>query len=192
MVVLLMKIAMALVVVVLALAACDPAPGSAAGDPEPSPSMTERIDTSREAQIYAAVIRRLVTKDGYGPPSFRHIYVVDGPVPKAGSVWTGLRPADEAFSESLRKAMVRRLADLPPIDFIGDPNRLRLGRAGGGGVKNKGVIITLAPIAPGPGELKVGTGLWCGGDCGQWLTYVVRAEGEGWRIIGTAGTATVA
>jgi hypothetical protein len=136
------------------------------------------------------VIRRLVTKDhtfGRGPSPFEYIYVVDGPIPGAGNVRTGLRPAAEAFADALKQAVEDRLQDLPPLEFIADPDSVRLGRQGGGGVKNEGVIIRLGPIEPVQDNIHVSTGLWCGGTCGQWQAYVLSQDQDRWKITGTTG-----
>jgi hypothetical protein len=49
------------------------------------------------------------------------------------------------------------------------------------------VIITLGPIARRKGRVHVANGLWCGGVCGQWLTYVLREFEGQWSITGTTG-----
>jgi hypothetical protein len=176
----------------LALTACDPGPRSHAVADDPSPTAPNVLS---EAQIYSAVIRRLVTKDhtfGRGQSPFKHVHVVDGSVPRAGNVMAGLRPAPEPFPPELKQSITHRLGDLPPLAFISDPDSVRLGPEGIGGVKNAGVIISLSPIEPAHEKLKVGTGLWCGGTCGQWHTYVLTQQDGRWKITRTACPCTIA
>ncbi len=133
---------------------------------------------------------RLVTKDhtfGSALSPFKYVYVVDGPIRGAGQVRTGLRPAARPFPDAVKRAVEDRLDDLPPLEFIPDPDSVRLGKMRMGGVKNDGVIISLGPIKQVQEELQVPTGLWCGGTCGQWLTYVLSKHEEHWRITGTTG-----
>jgi hypothetical protein len=93
----------------------------------------------------------------------------------------------EPFANALKQAIEDRLLDLLPLEFIADPNSVRLGKEGIGGVRNDGVIIRLSPIKPVQDEIHISTGLWCGGTCGQWLTYVLSQDQERWKITGTIG-----
>jgi hypothetical protein len=174
----------------LTLTSCGQAAVPQSGPTHSSPTPSGSADIPTQAQIYAAVIQRLVTKDhtfGTGPSPFEYVYVVDGPVREAGNPRTGLVGASEQFPDALKRQIVGRLRTLPPIEFISDPDSVRRGRQGLGGVKNNGVILTLGPIEPVPNEVHVSTGLWCGGLCGQWQTYVLSAEDDRWRITGTTG-----
>lgn len=177
-------------VVAVIFTACDPPARGPSGSAQPSPTASGRADERTTAQIYAAVIRRLVTKDhtfGGGPSPFEYVYVVDGPIPGAGNVRMGLRPSPQRFPEAVKRAIEGRLGDLPPLEFIADPDSVRLGRQGIGGVENDGVILSLGPIETVQAEVQVSTGLWCGGTCGQWLTYVLGQDGGRWGITGTTG-----
>lgn len=143
----------------------------------------------RTVAIYAAVIRRLVTKDhtfGRAKSPFAHVYVVDGAVENAGHVTKEGEPG-ERFGRKIKEGIRQQLRSLPPIDFVRAPDSVRIGADGLGGVKNDGVIITLGPIPRGQDKVKVQNNLWCGGRCGQWLTYVLRRQGGNWRVIGTMG-----
>jgi hypothetical protein len=176
--------------VAMAISACDPAAQAPAPSGQPSPTAPGRAAARTQVQIYAAVIRRLVTKDhtfGRSASPFEYVYVVDGPLPGAGNVRTGLRPAPQPFSDAIKDAVEHRLGDLPPLEFVSDPDSVRLGREGISGVRNDGVIISLGPIETVQGETHVSTGLWCGGTCGQWLTYVLSEEDGRWKITGTTG-----
>ncbi len=160
----------------------------------PSPPMgtaTPTEDVAAEIEIYSAVIRRLVTKDhtfGRGPSPFKHVYVVNGAISDAGDpLGDHFGPPKEPFPSELVHDVEQRLQDLPPVRFVSDANDLRRGKEGAGGVKNNGVIITLSPIQRKDGKVHVPNGLWCGGTCGQWLTYVLAEDGARWKITGTTG-----
>ncbi len=154
----------------------------------------EAQDT-REAEVYAAVIRQLVTKDhtfGSGEPPFKVVYVLDGAVPgaadpeQAGS----LAVSGRRFSEATKSAISSRLADLPPIRFVERRDAVVDGNEGGnspGEVANGGVLIALGPI-DGQGEkVEVESSLWMNGLVGAWQTYVVALRDGDWRVTGTRG-----
>lgn len=171
----------------------EPSAGSAETvRPEPTPSDAADQEASAEADIYAAVVRRLVMEDhtfGSGSSPFKRVYVVDGPIEKAGNPMNGdaFGPSEEPFSDETKQAMIDQLEELPPVHFVADADKVRQGTGGMGGVKNHGVIISLAPIERRGDKLRVGNALWCSGLCGQWLTYVLERTDDGWKITGTAG-----
>jgi hypothetical protein len=149
-----------------------------------------------EVEIYSAVIRRLVTRDhtfGQNASPFAHVYVIDGPIPDAGDPEGGgqFGPADEAFSSEIIAGIEARLEDLPPVTFIANGNDVRRGEQGMGGVENNGVIIAVGPLEPEDGRIHVSSSLWCGGLCGQWLTYVLAEDDGRWTITGTAGPVSI-
>jgi hypothetical protein len=144
------------------------------------------------------VIRRLVTRDhGFGgaDPGFQVVYVLDGPVARAGDPMAPIdaaRPAtpfDSAEQDAIRGA----LADLPPIEFVGRRALVVVGTNDGrapGRVKGRGVLLTLGPIRGGE-KVRVPASLWLSGLAGRWLTYVVQQRGERWTVTGTAGPVTI-
>lgn len=182
-----MKKAAALVIAGVLLGACGaPARVARTNGTPPRAAQRER----RTIEIYAAVVRQLVTKDhtfGGAPSPFDHVYIVDGAVKGAGDPMKGDERPDRPFGDKVKAGLRRELADIPPVDFVSDPDSVRLGKNGMDGVENDGAIITLAPIAGGGDRTEVSNSLWCGGLCGQWLTYVVKLEGDVWRVSGTTG-----
>ena len=148
---------------------------------------------ARKAAIYAAVIRRLVTKDhtfGGGDTGFRIVFVVDGAVPGvANPEEAGTHDPKRPFSEALRRKLESELSDLPPLRFVRTRGAAIRGESSSspGQVISGGVLITLGPVLGGPSGVQVGNSLWLSGLAGQWLTYVlIRHAGE-WRIKGTTG-----
>lgn len=185
---------------VILIAAVIAASGCASQGAQPSTSSSPSTgtaaptdDAGTEVEVYAAVIRRLVTEDhtfGTGDPPFRRVYVVDGPIPDAGdpgAVGAPSGAAPEPFPSHVIAGIVEELDDLPPVTFVADADRVRRGRRGMGGVRHDGVIITLGPLEPRDGRIHVSTSLWCGGLCGQWLTYVLAEDDGRWEITGTTG-----
>jgi hypothetical protein len=160
----------------------------------PSPRAETKPDDQvvRRIEIYSAVIRHLVTRDhtfGGGPSPFESVYVLDGVIADASDPMAGnlFGPPARSFPLPLVAGIQERLRDLPPLRFVSNGNRVRRGKPLDG-VKNEGVIISLGPIeAKKPHRVQVSNSLWCGGLCGQWLTYVLREDDGRWRITGTTG-----
>jgi hypothetical protein len=191
------RTALLLLAAVLISAACDsesPGQGPAVKQ-EQDASGTDRNDSDRRTvEIYAAVIRRLVTKDhtfGRASSPFDHVYVLDGPLPGGDWPRNDAVRSDKQFSMAVRKALEVELSGLPPIDFISDPDTARLGKDLMGGVKKDGVILTVGPILGRGHNVKVANSLWCGGLCGQWLTYRLKFRGGDWRVTGTVGPMSI-
>ena len=165
--------------------------GDLGSEPTPTPSETE---ADREVAIYSSVVRQLVMKDhtfGGGASPFKHVYIVDAAVSTAGDPMGKGEERREPFDEGFMKALESELSDLPPIDFVHDPDDVRRGPDGMGGVENRGVIVTLAPIEGNGTKVKVPNNLWCGGLCGQWLTYVVELRDDEWEVTGTTGPTAI-
>ena len=181
----------ALLAVALLAGACTSQPEQAGPSAPPTETPSPQADFQTESQVYAAVIRRLVTKDhtfGGGPSPFGYVYVVDGAIPGAGNPMKNFRQvASEPFADDLKQEILDRLTDLPPVEFVLDPDDVREGKNGMGGVEDFGVIITLGLIERKAAKVHVSNRLWCGGLCGQWLTYVLEPRGNAWRITGTTG-----
>jgi hypothetical protein len=164
-------------------------PPRAGGAPEVSPAEAGQSRIDRTVAIYSAVIRRLVIKDhtfGRAKSPFKHVYVVNGAVEKAGHVTKEGEPGSP-FSRQVREGIRRELRDLPPLDFVGDRDSVVLGKYFDGEVMNQGVVISLGPIPAGVRKVEVENNLWCGSTCGQWLTYVLESQDDRWRVTGTEG-----
>ena len=175
-------------IVLLAGACTDEYADQSASPSTPIETQTQDNDVAAKAEIYAAVIRRLVMKDhtfGGANSPFQYVYVVNGPVQGAGNpLKYSFEPAPEPFSQQLTDGIEERLKLLPPLKFITDPDDVRRGM---GGVKKFGVIISLGPVERKDGKVHISNALWCGGKCGQWLTYVLRKDQGKWKISGTTG-----
>ena len=150
-------------------------------------------DTLRQIDIYAAVIRELVTTDDntFGAETdFPAVFVVDHPEGDAGNPDGGEPAAGEPFSDDVRRGLQERLADLP-LRFVADADAVTVPVEDGGGVEDDGVVVTLGPIPEGGSKVEVGASLYAGPLAGTWLTYVVEAEGGEWKVTGTTGPVAI-
>lgn len=183
-------IAGCLVGALLAGCAVDAGPGSGGLEP------TGDSEADRQVAIYAAVIRRLVTKDhtfGGEDPPFQVVYVVDKAVRAAGDV-NGSRSRwgeGEPLPADVRQGVEASLSDLPPIRWVSDPSSVIGPDEQGGRVKNEGVLIAMGPISGTDNRVEVGTTLYFALLGGQWLTYVVEDGGGEWQVTGTTGPVAI-
>ncbi len=171
--------------------------GAVASDKKP-PTQSSRTGQrasrlDRKASVYAAVIRRLVTKDhtfGGQDPGFRVVFILDGAVAGVANLNAGgARNPKRPFSEALKRKIKNELSDLPPLRFVRTRDVAIRGESSSspGHVVPGGVLISLGPIVGGPSKVRVGNSLWLSGLAGQWLTYVLARRGGGWRVKGTTG-----
>lgn len=179
------KIVMVVLVMAGALAgACEP---TMHPDADHTAAPRHVDGSTRTVEIYAAVVTQLVTEDntfGGGEAPFEHVYIVDAAVTGAGLVRARDRRA-ERFEAAVRTGLRRELNELPPVDFVSDPDVVRGDRQGN--VRADAVLITLGPIIGNGERVEVGASLWCSRMCGRWLTYVVEFGADGWIVTGTTG-----
>jgi hypothetical protein len=150
----------------------------------------------RQVAIYSAVIRRLVTKDhtfGAEGPGLEVIYVLDRPTDRAGMPDSGLaaETGGEPFSEELQARLRAALSDLPPIEFVSDPDEVVVKKDGFPMVKGGDGLVTLAPLPEEGNRLEVPASLYFTGLAGIWLTYVVEGSGAEWKVTGTTGPVAI-
>jgi hypothetical protein len=147
---------------------------------------------ARSAAIYAAVTRRLVTKDhtfGRSPSPFKRIYIVDGVVAEAADPGIPREPR-RPFVVAVKDGIARQLADLREVQFVSDPEAVIEGqkcpRAEG-----DGVLVSLGPISGTGRRVTVANGVFFSCLGGQWLTYVLERVDGDWRVVGTKGAVAV-
>jgi hypothetical protein len=177
----------ALGAVALAAASCSLAGGDAAPRIGSAPG-GQPTRPGPAARIYAQVVRQLVLVDhGYGraPSPYRVVYLIDGPVPRAGdpAYFGPLRPRS-AFTPAVKAAIRRAMRDGPRVVFIRRAAQVMRG----GEVVNDGVVVALGRIDwRRPGRAWVPHRRWASGKDGRWATYVVARRPAGWRMAGVAG-----
>jgi hypothetical protein len=188
-----MKLRLSLLVgLVLGASACGG--GSVGGSSSPTgsgPSPESNVTRqSRNALVYAAVIRQLVTKDhgfGGGPSPYRRVYVLDGAVPGAANVMRLVDQARKPFGVGVRRQITANLKRLPPVAFIEARGAVIAGSAPGH-VVHRGVLVTLGPIRwVNDHTALVANNRWATGLNGQWLTYNVKLGDSGWKVAGVVG-----
>lgn len=142
---------------------------------------------SREAEIYAAVLRRLAEADnGWGKLyAFHDLFVLDHAVPDIESAGANLDgPAAEyAFDEALKSALRAESAGLPPLTFVQsigdvyDPSR-----PGPNQVQGGGGFIALGPISVDERTAGVGAMFYGGHRWARWIRYHLERVEEVWCI----------
>ena len=178
------RIGFLLVGVALALAACgesaetEPRTGSSGAEPE-----------ARTVAVYSAVVRQLVTEDhtfGAGESPFDRVFIDTRIDEGAGDSDTRPRVGPRLSAEE-QAAILHELADLPPVEFVEDPDSVIVDKDACAVVKEDGVLITLGPISGDSERVTVPNDMFFACLGAQWLTYVLeQAEGD-WRITGTKG-----
>lgn len=167
--------------------------GTTSGSASAPAAEAEPVDprTERDAEIYAAVVRRLVEKDhtyGGADPRFKAVDILDGALERAGNPMNPWRQAPRhRFDDALKTALKERLSGLPPVTFILRRtsalarDSVRVPR------KNRRALVTLGPIVGSGLRVEVSANLAINGYPAIWLTYVVRERASGWKVVGTTG-----
>jgi hypothetical protein len=193
--------ALALLLLPVATACIASTTGASSTTPSAAQSFTRpqvgeaAAESSTTAVIYAAVIRRLVTKDhGFGaaPSPYRQVYVLNGAVPGAGRASVLVSKPGRPFPSKLTAQIVAALKRLPPVTFVSTRGAAMIGSPPGR-VANRGVLITLAPVRwTGPQTASVPNNRWATGLNGQWITYKLRYTAGSWRVTGVDNSSPVA
>ena len=150
---------------------------------------------STTGEIYAAVIRQLVTVDhGFGgaPSPYRHVYVLNGVVPSAADPMHLVSRPLIPFKPGLVQAISAKLHGLPPVSFVQNRGGVVAGR-NPGHATHAGVLITLGQITWRDDTTAiVANNRWASGLNGQWLKYIVRHHNDEWSVTGVAdGTVAI-
>lgn len=167
--------------IVLVLALTFSACGSESVSPPDEPTTSTSLPDPSEQQsdnvreILAKATGYLLRNDttfGEGH-RFAKVFVVD-----RMSDGTPLDPDDIA-------AIRQVVASFSPVEFIVDKDAfitedLRP-------VVEGSAIITLGPVAIDGDTATVDMEMWCGGLCGLWLTYELKAGHAGWEVLGPVG-----
>ena len=185
-----------LVGVALALTACDRSsesgPTTETGRPTTETGSPTVEPDARTVAVYSAVVRQLVTEDhtfGDAESPFEGVFIdvrIDGgagdPDVPGGHASTGTR-----LSAEEQAAILRELADLPPVKFVEDPDSVIVGKNRCTHVKGNGVLVTLGPISGGSERVTVPNDMFFACLGGQWLTYVLEQADGDWHVTGIKG-----
>ena len=180
------RIAVILLGVALALPACN---GSLeTGRPIETVGPISEPD-ARIVAIYSTIIRQLVTKDhtfGDEESPFDRVFIdvrIDGGAGNSDAS----PPTGATLSAEDQAAILRELADLPPVEFVENPDSVIVGKNRCPHVKGDGVLITLGPISGDSERVTVPNDMFFACLGGLWITYVLENEDGHWRVTGTEG-----
>ena len=174
------RLALLLVGIALVVSACG---GAEASPPTTQPAPPK---ADRSAEIYAAVVKQLVTKDhtfGSAESPFDHVYVIDGAVNDAGE--------RTPFGPGVHEEIARSLGELP-VEFVRDADSVIENADSCAEVKGEGVLITLHPIDGDGDRVEVANELFFACLGAQGLTYIVKHVDGQWQVTGTTGPISVA
>ncbi len=149
-------------------------------------------DDMRSAEMMAAAIRELVTKDhtfGSGPPPFTEYLIQTSLDPRAGSIETPEVLATRELTDTERTAIEDALAGLGPVRWIDSPSKWRTDSLQP--VIEGSVILGVGEPAIEDGTGLVAVSLWCGGTCGTWFTYRISVIDGTWQVVGKEGPFTI-
>ena len=180
------RIAVILVAVGLVLPACN---GSLETGRRIEPGGPTSEPDARIVAIYSTIIRRLVTEDhtfGDEESPFDRIFV-DVRIGGGAGDPDASPPTGPRLSAEDQAAILRELADLPPVGFVENPDSVIVDKNGCAQVKGNGVLITLGPISGDSERATVPNDMFFACLGGQWLTYVLHNEDGHWRVTGTEG-----
>ena len=183
-------------IVLLVLAACGEPTGRPT-EPTGEPAGSDGGSVSqRDLQIYSAVVHQVIEVDNtFGGPSkavpFDHVLISDRIGGDGASMEDDtLGPGGEEMSPEMQEALGAELADLPDVRFVAYDDAINEEE---GGLKlENAALVSLGNVPDGGDRVEVPVGMLCGGLCGTWLTYVVVASDEGWRVTGTTGPVGIA
>ncbi|MQB01092.1 MAG: hypothetical protein GEU78_12495 [Actinobacteria bacterium] len=183
-----------LVATALVMAACgSPGSGKTPIDPEAGRTPGTQVGepaSPRHVQIYSAVIHQIIRVDNTfggadGDVPFDHVLIdtiVGGD--RSGSADDG--DEGESMAPEMRDALQAELSDLPDVRFVEGDEAVNEDE---GGLKMDGAaLVSLGTIPDGADRVEVKVGMLCGSLCGTWLTYVVEAATDGWKVTGTTGS----
>jgi hypothetical protein len=170
-----------LLVVALAsvLAACaDPAA------PE-GPTIDER-----RLGVYEALTRELVATEDLDGSAWERVVIVSELCANAGSAGAP-ESCPDALSAAEQDELARRLQGIAErIEFVADPTPL-YDQEWFEGFPHV-IVVRLGTIAPHGEGVEVGGSYGCGGLCGSGTTYLLELRADGWKVVGTEGTAWIA
>ncbi|MGH3728968.1 MAG: hypothetical protein ACRDTU_09475 [Micromonosporaceae bacterium] len=116
------------------------------------------------------------------------MYVLDRAVKDAADPMRSVTDDDgPAITRRTQKRITRQLSDVAPVTFITERQSVVAGKDHCKLTDDRAILITLAPVPDSGDRLEIGVNGWYGCLGGTWLTYLVTADAEGWRVEGTTG-----
>ncbi len=178
----------------LFVAACAPTAGNITRAARPSAAGAATTGASRDAQIYAAVLRRyLTTPQENSNLPFATVFVLDyTDASAADPMRTAPSTTTTPISATDQRTIVAALHDLVPLRFVTSRDQVIIHRQGCSVVRDNGILILLGPATTVAGTTRVSINGFVACLGATWLTYLVTADANGWMVTGTSGPAAVA
>lgn len=171
----------------------DPPTQSTTPDQPTTPETNDDVDAdvvddvAFASEVMAVALEHLVRNDhtfGEGPPPFSEYLVLSGADPAAGDAFGGGGPTRKLNDEE-REAILDALEPFGPVRYIESAEKFRTADL---------IPVIAGSVILGVGEptiagdtATVGVSLWCGGNCGTWMTYRLDSDDDGWAVTGTEG-----
>lgn len=145
-------------------------------------------DTAKEAEIYAAVIRRIVTRDnsfGDNPPDIPNLYIVYTTDDKAGDP-VGSSGDPVVLPAALRNSISGRLADLGSA-ILWVETRAEVPLTEDGIVEGGGAIVEVGNIHDVNGQTQVAASIYFASLAASGRTYILEEKDGAWQVTGDTG-----
>lgn len=142
--------------------------------------------------VMAVALEHLVRNDhtfGKGPPPFSEYLLLSAIDPGAGDAFGGGGPSRELTDEE-KAPILAALESFGPVRYIESAEQFR--NADLTPVIAGSVILGVGEPTIAGDSATVGVSLWCGGNCGTWMTYRLDRDEDGWAVTGTEGPIAIA
>jgi len=172
----------------LALAAC----GGAETPAVESATITGGGEREVSAEVMAAAIRQLITKDhtfGQGAHPFTEYLIQDHVDPSAGAPADPDAQAPRVLTDTELAAIEAVVAPFGPHRVVGDADEWRTEDLQPA-IEGSAILGVGEPAIDGDTAL-VPVSLWCGNVCGTWLSYRLDRVDGVWTVTGTEGLVAV-
>lgn len=148
---------------------------------------------SRDAQIFAAVLRRYLTTPGENAnPRPSHVFVLDhADVDAADPMRTTKSDQATPIPPADQLAIAAAVRDVATIRFIPSRDAVLQDRAGCPTVRDNGIAILLGRPEPAGSEVHVGINGFATCLGATWHTYVLAQRSGGWAVTGTVGPVAI-
>jgi hypothetical protein len=160
--------------------------------PRPRPDRFDQARRDRQAQIYAAVLRRYLTSGdatvgaGY---RFPQVFVLDHTVAGAGA--SGRVPGGGPIPADVQRAITHALTEVGPLTFVTSAEEVIVAQ-GCAHVRDDGILVTLGPLNGLGDQVQVGVNGFMACLGANSLTYSVQQTSSGWRVGGITAMGPVA
>ncbi len=161
----------------------------------PSESGSTTAGKSRDARIYAAVLRRYLTTQAENSNlQFTTVFVFDyADTTAADPMRTTKSDNVTPISATDQLSIATALRDVAPVHFVASRNdAVTSNKDGCPIVRDNGILILLGPpTATAVDEIQVGINGFVACLGATWFTYVVTENADGWVVTGRTGPAAI-